>query len=189
MTKEQEVELILKSRENIEHFRKVYEFYLPKIFGYCYNRLPNRTIAEDITSKVFHDAVKQIDNYEPRDGVRFGAWLYRIAHNKIVDHIRKESKRNHTELNDLIGSESPNHERDVVVSEAQVKVANVLAKLAPRYQQVLSLRFYSELDISEIAAIMKLKENNVSVLLHRATKSFKVQFEKEYSKSEISELL
>ncbi|WKZ31099.1 MAG: sigma-70 family RNA polymerase sigma factor [Candidatus Dojkabacteria bacterium] len=189
MTKEREIELILKSKENIEYFREVYEFYLPKIFGYCINRLPNRNIAEDITSKVFHDAVKQIDNYHPRDGIRFGAWLYRIAHNKIVDHIRKESKRNHTELNELIGSEEPNHEREVVVSEAQIRVANVMAKLAPRYQQVLSLRFYSELDISEIAEVMKLKENNVSVLLHRASKAFKQQFEKEYSESEISELL
>lgn len=189
MTKEREKELIQKSKDNIKHFRAVYEFYLPKIFGYCINRLPNRDIAEDITSKVFFDAVKQIERYESRDDVRFGAWLYRIAHNKIVDHIRQEMKRPQSELNELIGSDEPDHYHTAIVSEAQVKVAKVLSTLPPRYQQVLSLRFYSELDIAEIAQVMEIKENNVSVLLHRASKAFKQEFEKIYSESEISELL
>ena len=69
----------------------LYETYFDRIYRYAYLRLNNRTEAEDVAQDVFIRALAAIKKYEERD-VPFTAWLFRIAHNQVIDHVRKEKR-------------------------------------------------------------------------------------------------
>lgn len=184
MTLKEELALVEKAKKDIRSFDKLYEYYLPRIFAYCLNRLANKETAEDITSQVFVGAVEGLKMFDPKKGNKFGTWLYRVAHNKIVDYYRKKKPG----FFGLFGNEveeglDPDEEMDM--SQRQKLIVIVLKKLKPRYQQIISLRFYSEMDNEEIAQTMEMKKSNVALVLHRALQSFKAQFIKMYPESEI----
>lgn len=185
MTPERELQIIEASKENINAFGEIYDFYLPKIYAYCINRLPNRDIAEEITSKVFLEVIENLDKYKAQPGARFGSWLYRIAHNKVVDFIRANSKKDFIEILEHKTISEETAEKDAEIYEYQCIVADIMAKLSPRYQQILTLRYFSEMEISEIAEIMEEKPSNISVLIHRALGAFKKEFAKKYPNREI----
>ena len=67
----------------------------------------------------------------------------------------------------------------------QKQITYTLQRIKPRYQKVLTLRFFSELELDEISSIMKLNKKNTSVLIFRAAKSFKKKFKKLFPESEI----
>lgn len=184
MTLKEELALVEKAKKDIRAFDKLYEYYLPRIFAYCYNRLASRETAEDITSLVFVGAVEGLKMFDSKKGNKFGTWLYRVAHNKIVDHYRKKKPG----LFGLIGNEVEENfdpDEEVDMSQRQKQIVIVLKKLKPRYQQIISLKFYSEMDNEEIAATMATKKANVALILHRALKAFKKGFERTYPESEI----
>ncbi len=187
MTKEQEKELIKEAKTNVQAFDKLYRYYLPKIYSYTLNGTNNVQTAQDITSQVFLTAVEKIKQYNPNKGFTFGAWLYKIAHNKIIDHYRKYSTKKSTELNDNLITTTDNSDQEYIKSMYRNQINLTLKKLKPRYQEVIRLRFYSELDIPEIAEVLKVKPTNVSVLLFRALKAFKKEFKRKFPNSEIFE--
>ena len=73
-------------------FEQIYEDYFDRIFSYIAARIGNRFDAEDLTEEVFLKALKSIGSFKWQ-GISIGAWLFRIAHNITVDHLRKMSKR------------------------------------------------------------------------------------------------
>lgn len=188
MELDQELELVTKAKSDIRAFNILYEYYLPKILGYCINRVPRQEIAEDITSEVFLAAVKSIKSFDVKRRIRFGSWLFSVAHNKIVDFYRKNKKMVNMEIEDhhLIFSEE--HDKEIAITEEQEKISKVLSKIKKRYQKIITYKYYTELDNTEIAQELKIKPNNVSVLLHRAMKAFKKEYAKNYPESEILEI-
>lgn len=184
-----EFELVEKAKKDIKAFDQLYQYYLPKIYAYCVNRVPNREIAEDITSKVFIDVIENIESFRPRQGARFSSWLYRIAHNKIVDFFRINGNKSFIDISESPTYLEDDHDSQLLKEDLKIKTAQVLSTLKPRYQEIISLRFFSELEIGEIAEILDEKPSNVSVLLHRSIISFKKQFEKKYPESEIFKII
>ena len=131
---EQEKQLVEKAKESLQAFDSLYEHYLPKIYAYVLNRVANKEAAEDITSKTFIKAMTKIQNFEYR-GYTFGAWLYKIAHNNLVDYYRK-NKGVSVDLEVIketlgVDGDQENIERQAIVLEA-------LARLPQKYQQVRS---------------------------------------------------
>jgi RNA polymerase sigma-70 factor, ECF subfamily len=185
MESEKEYQLVEKSKNDIRAFDELYRHYLPQIFGYCYNRIPNRTIVEDIVSDVFVSVVERIGKFEFKKGATFGSWIYRIAHNKIVDYFRKYKTLPLDESNEI--SEIQDNDKELQNNQNKIRIAKVLAEIKPRYQEIISLKYYSELSNSEIAEIVG--SDNVSVILHRALKSFKDKYHKLYPKSEIFDVI
>ena len=80
-------------------FTQLYEAYFDKIYRYIVIKIGNKAEAEDMTQQVFLKAYQSIRSYKFK-GVPFSAWLFRIAHNQIVDYFRKQSKRPIVGLND-----------------------------------------------------------------------------------------
>ncbi len=68
---------------------KLYEDNFDRIYRYVVLKIGERTEAEDITQQVFVNAIKAISSFKHK-GVPFSAWLYRIAHNQVVDYLRKK---------------------------------------------------------------------------------------------------
>ena len=87
-----ESELILLATEgDADAFGALYEKYIDQIYNYIYYRTSNGKDAEDLCSRVFIRALHHIERYEDR-GYPFSAWLYRIAHNLVVNWYRDKDK-------------------------------------------------------------------------------------------------
>lgn len=185
MKVEQELQLVEKAKEDIHAFREIYEFYFPKIFAYLMNRLPDQVICEDLCSEIFVDAIVAIKKFKPQKGARFGSLLYKIAHNKTVDYYKKHKTDIALEKIENFMRSDEDSEGLAKQAEHKRNIAFTMTKLKPRYQLIISLKYFSELDNSEIAETMSIKTSQVAVLLHRATKSFKKQFATFFPESEI----
>ncbi|MCA9386453.1 sigma-70 family RNA polymerase sigma factor [Candidatus Dojkabacteria bacterium] len=185
MTLDQELEIVEKAKEDLSAFDQIYSFYFNRVYGYCFKRTSNHSITEEIVSQVFLKAVENIKKFDTKKQVRFGSWLYTTAHNLIIDFFRATKK--YTSFENWQIETTDNLEHQLSVSEYQKQVAFVMTKLKPRYQKVLSLRFFSELELSEIAKIMKTSNKNISVVLYRAGKDFEKKYRKIFPESEIFE--
>ncbi|MEI7603500.1 MAG: sigma-70 family RNA polymerase sigma factor [bacterium] len=187
---EKELQLIEKSKEDIHYFDEVYRYYFPKIFGYCLNRLANKELAEDITSEVFLKVTRDLSKYKLQENIRFGSWLYRVAHNLIIDFYRKNKKYHYVSSNedDEIIDEKTNTEKQAYITESQKMIAEVMKKLKPRYQEVISLKYFMERDNEEIAEILGMTKSNVALLTHRALKSFRDKYNKNFPGIEIFDM-
>ncbi len=163
-----EAELVRRAvRRDPAAFGALYEFHLDRIYRYVFYRVGSASEAEDLTEQVFLKAWEAIDRYEPR-GTPFAAWLYRLAHNLVIDHYR--GKRPTTPLDEV--SESEEVGIDVVEAvEARLDAEEVraaLARLNPDYQQMIVLRFVEGLSHAEVAQIIGKSEGAARVIQHRA---------------------
>jgi RNA polymerase sigma-70 factor (ECF subfamily) len=176
MNLESEQLLIAEVKANPEQFGRVFDEFYPRILKYCVKRTGDVALSEDITSEVFIKAFKNIQKFQWRN-VTFSAWLYRIALNEISSHFRKKQ---HVSLDVMIqeeGFDPPDRTllyEEIVQAEDELqkyhdflKVQRELQNLPLKYQEVLSLRYFEEKKVGEIAEILDKKEGAVKSLLSR----------------------
>jgi RNA polymerase sigma-70 factor (ECF subfamily) len=148
-------------------FTQLYEENFDKIYRYIVFKIGDRTEAEDMTQQVFLNALKSISSFKWQ-GLRFSAWLFRIAHNQVVDHLRRKSKRGTVPIDEsLVMSDSDPTE----MAEQKVQIEQVVLatkKLTKAQQEVISLRFAGELSITEVARLMGKSEGAVKAMQHSA---------------------
>ena len=90
---QEESNLVHRARQgDHEAFAQLYENHFDKIFRYVVMKIRNQAEAEDMTQQVFVRAYESIGSYQWK-GIPFTAWLFRIAHNQMVDYVRKQSKK------------------------------------------------------------------------------------------------
>ena len=160
-------------------FEEFYNAQAVKLLKHCQIRLGDRSTAEEIAQEAF---LRTWDVYKKRygqlDNIR--AYLYRIAHNLIVDHFRRTSRRREVSLEALLEEQGDsalkNHSEPAVLQDS-LWIEKALGTLRPECAQVLTLRYSDELSIPEIARILKKTENATSILLHRAKKALKKTLE------------
>ena len=143
----------------------IYDQYAQKIYIYFYHRLGNRELAEDLTAEVFARMVEAVDTSRFAD-TSLSGWLYRIAHNLLVDHFRQQRE-------EVALSEELPMQREGPAAIAERKLAQdglrkALEKLTEEQRQVIVLRFGEGLTAREVAAIMEKQENAIWQLQHRA---------------------
>lgn len=170
MDRKLERQLIKKAQENVAAFEELYNHYLPKIYGFLLNRTCQKELTEDLTSEVFAKALANLARYDDR-GVSFAAWLFRIARNTLIDYARKKKEI----LTDAIEAFEPPPENKeasatlgFVQDERKEFIKKTMKNLPEKYQTVLSLKFFEELDNDEIADIIGCQKNAVAVRVHRA---------------------
>ena len=168
-----EASLIRRAQENDrEAFREIYETYFDKIFRYLAIKTGDRTEAEDMTQQVFLKALQSISSFKWK-GVPFSAWLYRIAHNQVIDYYRKQKKKAVTLQDDtrVAADDDPQE-----MAEKRVDIEQVLAaaqNLTDAQREVISLRFSSDLSTAEVARIMGKSQGAVKALQHSAIVSLR----------------
>jgi RNA polymerase sigma-70 factor (ECF subfamily) len=154
-------------------FAQLYEAYFDKIYRYLAVRLRNETEAEDMTQQVFLKVLQSLSSYKSK-GVPFLSWIYRIAHNLMVDFMRQQNKKSTVDIEDLqlpYEGSNPQEELEQEVDIAELKKA--MQKLTASQQEVLSLRFTGELPIVECAQIMGKSEGAIKALQHSAVQALK----------------
>jgi len=143
---------------------QLYEENFDKIYRYIVLKIGDRAEAEDMTQQVFLKALQSISSFKWK-GVPFSAWLFRIAHNQAVDHLRKKNKRTSVPLDDSFsGGDSPH-----ATTERKMDIEELLAatrRLTEAQREVISLRFTSELSIAQVARIMGKSQGAVKALQH-----------------------
>ncbi len=149
-------------------FSGLYEHYFPRVYRYVASRLPGTEDAEDVTEEIFLRIIGNIGGFSWR-GLPFGAWVFRIARNEIISHVRRQKSRGTTtELTESIPDHSPDHTQVVETAMTMEVVRLAMAKLPEAQRQVVELRFTAGLSVAETAQALKKTENNVKVLQHKA---------------------
>ncbi len=148
-------------------FGSLYERYLDAIYHYVFYRVESHEEAEDLTELVFLRAWQALENNPPRE-IPFRLWLYRIAHNAVVDHYR--TRQDQVELESV--AHLPNPLEGPEASLARQEQAEILKRammhLKEEHQQVLTCRFVVGLSHAETAVIMQRNEGAVRALQYRA---------------------
>ncbi len=149
-------------------FAQLYEAHFDRIYRYVAFKIGDRTEAEDMTQQVFLNAIKSISSFKWKKGTPFSAWLYRIAHNQIVDYFRKKTKFPTVSIVDSVVDRDPALHL-LVEQKLEVEQLTLAAnKLTRAQREVISLRFAAELSIAEVALIMGKSQGAVKALQHSA---------------------
>jgi len=149
-----------------EAFAQLYEEHFDKIYRYVTFKIGNETEAEDMTQQVFLNALKSISSFKWK-GIPFSAWLFRIAHNQVVDYL-KSKKRTAVPLDESLVSNDNNPQ---LIVEQKLDIEQVLAatkQLTEAQREVISLRFAGELPIAQVAKTMGKSQGAVKALQHSA---------------------
>jgi len=147
----------------------LYDLYVEKIYAYIYHRVGQADLAEDLTGQVFMRMLEAV-----RTGrvwhTSFSGWLYRIAHNLVVDHYRRKKRATIVDLDDAAPVRAQTGDPiDSMESQFErERLRAALAKLTDEQAQVIGLRFLEDLSIAEVAQIMDKTEGAVKALQYRA---------------------
>ena len=149
-----------------EAFAQLYEEHFDKIYRYVTLKIGNETEAEDMTQQVFLNALRSISSFKWK-GIPFAAWLFRIAHNQIVDYYRSK-KRTTVPLDESLASNN-NNPQLIVEQKLDVEQLTLATKqLTEAQREVILLRFAGELPIAQVAKTMGKSQGAVKALQHSA---------------------
>lgn len=165
--------VVLAQSGDTEAFAQLYDRHVDAIYRYVMLRVSTREQAEDITEDVFLRAWKNLGRFQPKRPILH--WLYRIAHNRIVDEHRRKAQQNDSldamnESGHQIASPQPDPVHTVISNEEIDTLRNALATMSDDEQSLLFLRFTENLAFREIAEILNKSEGACRVLQHRALK-------------------
>lgn len=173
LAKNEEMELVEQSKQDYNAFNKLYEYYMPRIYGYLLSRVQNKEDAQDLTSQTFEKAIGGLMDFETRDNIRFSSWLYRIAINNLTDYYRRSGKRKNLDIKDYENklSDGNSNQADEVANKDEL--SRYLEELPEESRRILMLKFYQDLGNHEISEVLSLSYSNVGVKLYRALKQLK----------------
>ncbi|MCS6829284.1 MAG: sigma-70 family RNA polymerase sigma factor [Armatimonadota bacterium] len=162
-------------------FEELYLRYQPYVYNVVNGIVQNAEDARDVTQDVFLHVYDSLSRF--RGGSAFSTWLYRVAVNAAITHVRKEKRHPQIPLDALREFRADievEPEQQATRAETQQAVQEMLAKLPEQQRAVLVLRYFQELSLEEMAEIMNCSVAAVKVRLHRARNSFRRLFEKRH---------
>ena len=163
-------------------FRQLVETYSPRIYDLALKMLGNPGLAEDILQETFTSAYKAIDRFEGR--AHISTWLYRIAYNAVLMHLRREkgvadiqSLDDDVDIDTLptLSECKDAPERRLMQTELIQKMDEALANLSEALRIVVVLRDIEGLSTAETANVLNLSETAVKSRLHRARLALRAQ--------------
>ena len=166
--------LVERAKQDSQAFGVLYERHVGRIYTYIYYRTGNQQDAEDLTARTFHKALDHIKRYNNR-GAPFSAWLYRIAHNLVIDYYRRRGRTTQVSLDDMsiLQSKSESTENAAERSLAADHLRMAINQLTEEQAQVITLRFLESMSITEVADNMGKTEGAIKALQYRAVSSLR----------------
>jgi RNA polymerase sigma-70 factor, ECF subfamily len=150
-----------------EAFAAIFDRYHEPVYRFIASRIHRPADAEDLTQLVFVKALEALPRYESR-GVPFGGWLFRLARNTVIDHVRTHRETAELELVlDRVDQDRGPDEWAMTRQELEsVRVA--LASLTDEQREAIALRYFAGLSAKEAATAMGKQEGTVRGLQFRA---------------------
>ena len=163
MEPEEEARLTEQAKTDPEAFGKLYDEFMPAVYGYVMRRVMNKELAEDLTSQVFEKALKSIRGL--RTGATFKGWLFKIAGDTIIDYYRSKGRQQEFSLAEAV--EMANGK-----SDNRVAVMTLLDGLPEGYRTPLIMHFLDGMTVEEMAEALDSTPNACYMKVYRATKAF-----------------
>jgi RNA polymerase sigma-70 factor (ECF subfamily) len=150
-----------------EAFGSLFDVYYGPVYRYVASRVGRPSDAEDLTQTVFVRAFEALPRYEFR-GAPFGGWLFRLARNVVIDHVR--TRREHVTLDVIVEKSTDDQGPDelAVLRQEMDSIAHALRRLTPEQREAVELRFFAGLSAKEAAEAMGRQEGTVRGLQFRA---------------------
>ncbi len=157
---------------------ELYLLHFDRIYSYLHMSVGNRHDAEDLTTQTFLRMLESIEKFRWRSAP-FSAWLFRIAHNLAMDHFRATKRwQPEEEVPEPDPGEGSAAEEEALESIGRKSMFQLIEKLSPEQQQVLTLKFVFNFSNGEAATILGKTEGAIKSLQHRALASLQRQLEK-----------
>jgi RNA polymerase sigma-70 factor (ECF subfamily) len=163
-----EWELVRRAQQYDEDaIQAIYTTYYPKIYNYAFMQMGDVQAAEDLASDVMLKMIEAINTYKFQ-GLPFGAWVFRIARNRLIDLHRRRKRRGEVDLSETMSTALANPQvlAERALERGQIQVA--LKHLTPEQRQVIVLKFIEGFDNRSVGKIMGRSEGAIKSLQHRA---------------------
>jgi RNA polymerase sigma-70 factor, ECF subfamily len=160
--------LVVEAQQgDLQAFASIFDAYHVAVYRFVASRVGNPTDAEDLTQLVFVKALEALPRFAAR-GVPFGGWLFRLARNTVIDHVR--TRREHSELEAATNraTEDVGPEAVALIRDDLAAVARALEELTEDQREVIALRFFAGLSAREAAEAMGRQEGTIRGLQFRA---------------------
>ncbi len=156
-----------------ENFSKLYQETVEKIYRFVYLKVSSKAVAQDLTSETFTRYWDQV--CRDKDIQNPPAFLFRTAHNLIVDHYRNRDKRPELDIDSCFNlkDEKVNIEQTAILADDARQVQVALAQLRGDWRQAVSLYYIDKAPISEVAQSLDKSEAATRVIIHRALKQLR----------------
>jgi RNA polymerase sigma-70 factor (ECF subfamily) len=174
-----EAALVERARSDPDAVAELYDLHIERVYRYILRRVGSHANAEELTAQAFRRVLEGLPRYEWR-GLPFGAWLFRIAHNLVVDHHRRGDPS--LSLDRLLADgfepadayESGPEEALLGQEEADL-VWKAVATLPPLQRRALTLRFGRDLSHAEVGVLIGRSEAATKQLIYRAVRTLRAQ--------------
>ena len=178
---ERERGLVVRARTDAEAFSELYDFYLPRVYGFVARRIDDRATAEEITAITFQRGLETIRSGTIRNDA-FGGWLYRVAASAIVDRARRAERDlppgvrvgdldepDVERRQPLVGDEVATAEFAAALDREQLRIA--LRRLTEPQRRILVLKFFDDLSTPELCTALGMSAGTLAVRLQRALRA------------------
>jgi RNA polymerase sigma-70 factor (ECF subfamily) len=166
--------LIEAAQEDPSRFAELYELHFERVYAYIARRVRERSITEELTSHVFHQALANLGKFKWR-GAPFASWLFRIAANSISDRAQRLARESALQPPELLAAPEPNLEQ----LERTARLYQLVDQLPSDQRSVIRFRFAEEKSIREIAQQLSRSEGAIKQLQFRALQSLRARMSEE----------
>jgi RNA polymerase sigma-70 factor, ECF subfamily len=149
---------------------QIYDNFAPAIYRYIYRKTGNVETAQDLTAETFHRFLEALRR-EAGPCEHLSGWLYRVAHNLVVDFYRSQPNEPMVSVDDVDVGCAPFDEQQLAHEERIERARVAMQQLTPLQQEVMVLRFLEEMSLQEVAKILERTVGSIKALQHRAVES------------------
>lgn len=181
MSKDESRLIKLAQRGDADACAALYDRHYDAVYRYCYYRVSDADLAQDLASEVFVRMVDKLHTFRVR-GRPLLAWLYTIARNLVVDAHRQNGRVTHLPLQDApqLGTDGQGELVESVDRQLQAAcLAAALQHLTEKQRQVILLKFMEGFTNAQVARALRKSEGAVKALQHRALGALRRALEKE----------
>jgi len=167
-----EPQLVERAKYDPEAFGVLYDRHVAMVFGFAAARLENVAAAQDVTAETFLKAFRGMRTYRDT-GRPFAAWLYRIAHNEVVSHLRR--RRVVEDVSETLRDPSPSAETRAIDRLEAEALWSLVDQLPAQQRAAMILRFRDGLSCRDVGLVLGKSEAAVKQLVFRAVRRLRTQ--------------
>lgn len=181
MDPERERGLVVRARTDAQAFGELYDYYLPRVYGFVARRVGDRAVAEELTTTTFQRGLETVRAGSLRNDA-IGGWLYRVAANAIVDRARRGEQEVPSGVRASDLAEPDAEGRAALVGDEVATTAfaaaldrdelrRALGRLTEAQRRIVVLKFFDDLSPSELCAAIGVSPATLNVRLDRALRA------------------
>ena len=181
MDPERERGLVVRARTDAEAFGELYDYYLPRVYGFVARRVGERAAAEELTATIFQRGLETVRAGTLRNDA-IGGWLYRVAANAIVDRAQRAEREVPPGVRTSDLGEPDAERREALVGDEVATTVfaaaldrddlrRALGRLTEAQRRIVVLKFFDDLSPAELCAAVGVSPATLTVRLDRALRA------------------